>query len=215
MMPVHHVPEEWLFDYASGALPEGVALVVATHCALCPVCRGQVEEFERLGASLMQTLDASPLGSDAESQLLAKLAMEPAPAPAPVQEAGPFVLPQPLRGYTGPLSTIRFKHTLPQLGQIDLPIAHSGPPVQLVHLKAGWSVPRHQHEGVERTLVLTGGFTDNYAQYGPGDLSVRGPGEDHLQHIDKGEPCIALVVNDHKLIPRTLMGKVARLLTGL
>jgi len=38
-MPAHHPGPEVLMDYASGALPEPVALLVATHASLCRECQ--------------------------------------------------------------------------------------------------------------------------------------------------------------------------------
>ena len=35
----HHPDDELLLDYASGALGEAESLVIATHMALCPICR--------------------------------------------------------------------------------------------------------------------------------------------------------------------------------
>lgn len=209
----HHVPEETLVEYAAGVLGEGVALLVATHCALCPACRRTVEELEELGASAVDALDDAPLAAGSEDALLAML-----DGPQPLSPHVPppdGILPMPLRAYTGPLDEVPFKRFIPQVSQFDLPLTHGSMPVQLLKLRPGFRVPKHQHVGTERTLVLAGGFTDNYGQYGPGDLSVLGEGEDHLQRIDDGDVCIALVVNDSPLVPRTWVGKLARWLTGL
>ena len=44
-------------DYAAGSLSEPVALLIATHLALCPRCRHEVEEFEALGGALLEDLE--------------------------------------------------------------------------------------------------------------------------------------------------------------
>ena len=38
--PVHHPTDEFLLDYAAGALGEPKSLLVATHLSMCPACRG-------------------------------------------------------------------------------------------------------------------------------------------------------------------------------
>ena len=43
--PNHHPDEALLLEYAGGGLTESIALVVATHLALCPICRRMVEEM--------------------------------------------------------------------------------------------------------------------------------------------------------------------------
>ncbi len=54
-MTVHHHPgEEILLAYASGDLAEPLALVVATHLALCPECRTAVDRLEILGGVLLE-----------------------------------------------------------------------------------------------------------------------------------------------------------------
>ena len=41
----HHMPEEFLLDYAAGTLPEAESLVVASHLAMCGDCRRRVAEL--------------------------------------------------------------------------------------------------------------------------------------------------------------------------
>ena len=44
--PAHHPGDEHLLDYASGAAPHGLSLLVATHLTLCPECRRKVDAME-------------------------------------------------------------------------------------------------------------------------------------------------------------------------
>jgi len=54
--PDHHPSDERLLEYASGAAPEPIALLVATHLALCPACRHVTAELEAVGGALLETL---------------------------------------------------------------------------------------------------------------------------------------------------------------
>lgn len=210
--PHHHVPESLLFEYAAGACSEGEALLVAVHCALCPTCRVQVEALQAIGGELFEELEPAALDADAEARILAALD-EPVPQPAARPDPD-GVLPRPLVDLVGPASQLPWRFKVPGIKQCDIPVSHGSVPVQLFRLSAGLRIPRHQHQGTERTLVLTGGFTDNAGSYARGDVAIYGEGWDHVQTIDPGEPCIALVVNDGKLLPRTLLGRVVSLLVG-
>jgi anti-sigma factor ChrR (cupin superfamily) len=72
-MPDYHPGPELLMDYASGALPEPVALLVASHVSLCRTCQGEVERLEALGGALFDSLPAEPLGEAALDRALARL----------------------------------------------------------------------------------------------------------------------------------------------
>ncbi len=52
MMPHHHPGEDLLWDYAKGGLAEPLAVVVATHMALCPLCRTEVSRLEGVAGAL-------------------------------------------------------------------------------------------------------------------------------------------------------------------
>ena len=47
-MVVHHPSSDLLMSYGAGALGECWSIALATHLALCPVCRSGVEAVEAL-----------------------------------------------------------------------------------------------------------------------------------------------------------------------
>ena len=57
---VHHPSGEFLIDYASGSASEAVSLLVATHLALCPVCRQGVAALETIGSQALEPAGADP-----------------------------------------------------------------------------------------------------------------------------------------------------------
>ena len=99
--PLHHFPEELLLDHAAGSLPEGLALIVAAHLALCPTCRATVADCEALGGALLAAIQPAPVAPDALDKVLARIDAEERtaaqPPPAPVLTDA--TLPRPLRGY--------------------------------------------------------------------------------------------------------------------
>ena len=110
-VPVHHPSEARLLDYASGALPEPMALLIATHLALCPACRRTVAELEAVGGALLEALPPEPVADDSLARLLARLdRLEPAAPAAPASLAAAPILPQPLRDYVGSLDQVAWRH---------------------------------------------------------------------------------------------------------
>ena len=82
--------------------------------------------------------------------------------------------------------------------------------VRILRLKRGLIIPKHDHGAVELTLILAGGLTDPEGHFARGDLSLRVPGQIHVQRIDADRDCMALVVNGGRLIPHTWQGRLLR-----
>ena len=210
MTPNHHIDQELLVAYTTGHLGQAVAVLVATHLALCPVCRSLADEAEAVGGAMFEGEASEGVGSGVLDALLSRLDdddREIAPSPSP--SAKPAVIPDPLRSFTGPFDQIPWAWRAPGIQTVELDLKHGDLPVRLFRLAGGFVVPAHGHDGHERGLVLTGGFTDDLGHFVRGDVSLRGPQLRHEARVDKGEPCVVLFVNDNLLVPRTLAGRVA------
>jgi putative transcriptional regulator len=83
---------------------------------------------------------------------------------------------------------------------------------KLYRIAPGCGVPSHSHDGNEVSLVLAGGFTDEYGSYGPGDISIQETGAIHKPVADADGECIVLAVNEGPIV---LTGPVGRLLNML
>ncbi|MGD1879837.1 MAG: ChrR family anti-sigma-E factor [Kiloniellaceae bacterium] len=208
-MPAYHPGPELLMDYASGALPEPVSLLVATHVSLCRGCQAEVARLEALGGVLFDELDGEPLGAGALDRALARLelpeSLEAAPAAKP---KGDRSLPRPLGDYLeGDLESLPWKNR-GSVAEVELLSGHSGIRTRLLRIKAGTALPQHTHEGTEYTLLLAGGFSDAEAHYQRrGDVAVADTSVDHRPVADAGEDCLCLAVTD---APLRLTGPVAR-----
>jgi putative transcriptional regulator len=210
VIPNHHLPEGLVLAYAAGALTEGLALFVATHLTLCPSCRATSEMGDRIGGALMAAGGAVDVPEGLLTGLLDRLDDEDRETPViRGAEASSARLPHPLQGYTGPLDDIAWVQTTSTIRTHALPIAHGAMPVRLFQLLPGTTIPQHSHAGLERGLVLTGGFTDDEGHFVRGDVSIRDGSRDHLAAIDEGEPCTVLFVNDARLVPRTMAARLA------
>ena len=72
----------------------------------------------------------------------------------------------------------------------------------------------HSHRGMEYTLVLRGGFTDETGSYGPGDFQVASPDVKHNPVADDGEDCVNLSVTTDRLAFDGLVQRVVGRLFG-
>jgi putative transcriptional regulator len=84
-----------------------------------------------------------------------------------------------------------------------------------VNLQPGLEIPLHDHGGPELTVIFTGALADDQGRFARGDISMREPGERHVQRVEAGAPCVALVINEGPLLPLTWKGKALTLLAKL
>ena len=212
MMPTHHPGDDLLIAYAAGSQEEPVALIVATHLALCPRCRDEVAHLEELGGALLEEQPAEALRNDSLERVLARLD-EPAPEapqrPAEVAPGPAPLVPRPLRDYLGggldQLDWTSFRG----LEKVELLSDRPGFRTRLMRIKSGTAMPTHSHEGNELTLVLAGGFSDEHGHFVRGDVAEADPSVDHQPVADPGEDCLCLAVTD---APLRLTGPFGRLL---
>lgn len=212
-MIAHHPEETLLLAYASGAADEARALIVATHLSFCAQCRDTVTVMEKMGGSLLETIAPATLDGDALDRTLAKLDGI-APFDRRPRAASRDNTPAPLRPYLGgDLSTVRWRHMGPRLSYAPL-FRRGDVKVRLLRGTPGTDPGRHSHRGLEYTLVLQGGYTDQTGCYGPGDLQVTDDTILHAPVADPGEDCINLAVTTASLRFEGLLQKIAGPLFG-
>lgn len=206
----HHPSEELLVSYASGSMMEPVALVVATHLAMCPACRRIVADAEAAGGALLEELQPQILRPDALNNALERLNNTHG---APAQKSrSNFGAPEPLNSYLSrPLDETKWIHVTPWLAIKPL-TTRGGTRAQLIRSAPGSGVSLHTHRGEELTLVLQGGFSDEYGHYGPGDLQTATPETQHTPIADMDSYCINLAVTDAPLVFKNWsVGVIAKL----
>ena len=202
-MPHHHPSEEMLLCYAAGSTSEPLALLVATHMALCPDCRRAHAAYESLGGDELERQPPAGLRNDSLARVLEEL---DAPAAVDFDVSGYLAvarrsevdvrLPQPLRDYVAsPLEELDWRE---RGGIAEVTLFGDKPDlrVRLMRIKPNTVVPRHGHGGMEYTLVLTGGFGDAFGHYTRGDVAIADPDTQHQPVADPIEDCICLTVTE-------------------
>lgn len=207
--------------YAAGCLDPAYALLVETQAALREDVRQSIIVSEIIAASQFEAAEPMGMADDAVERALAAIdaledeaAVSPRVALAGVNAALEELLhlPQPLRdkaleaaGEDG------WRFTGPGIRRLSIDTG-SAAEAEIYRLDAGASVPRHTHEGVELSLVVAGGFTDETGSFGPGDISVKGPEHVHQPVADADSPCLIFAVRDGGLKFQGVMGLVQRII---
>ncbi|MGM0559616.1 MAG: ChrR family anti-sigma-E factor [Pseudomonadota bacterium] len=222
-LPVHHAPEELLFDYARGALNAPASLMIETHLALDPESRSHVEDYDCIGGLLLEDLEPEPVSSDCFQHLLARLERESeeshreqssdTQADSTVDREADSPLPRPLRRYIrSDLDSLSWRRVINGLEEADLDAGEDDGKqwrLRLMWIAPDTKMPRHTHKGTEYTLVLQGAYRDENGRYGRGDMQVADAEVDHRPVSEPGDPCLCLVLTD---APLQLTGALGRFL---
>jgi putative transcriptional regulator len=215
MTITHHPSDELLFDYGAGALSEAWSLAVATHLALCPQCRHDVDDVEALGGELLEGLAPVPVSRSAFDDVIARLDSEDAPEQPTARVPG-HVLSQPLRGYLGSdADGLDWQRLGLGAYHILIPTGDTGITARLLRIPAGRPVPTHTHGGLELTLVLSGAFSDATGHFGRGDLQEADETLEHQPHATPGEDCICLAITDAPLRFSSFAARLVQPLLGI
>jgi putative transcriptional regulator len=218
--PQFHPSEDLLLDYASGALPEAPALLIATHASMCATCARELERLDELGGALVAAAEPTRLPASLKQSVLDRLATTPAapaaaPSPAPASAGADWLL-APLHAYVGSdAAAIEWKWLAPGARQASLSLTWRGEPLRLVRLSRGFVIPKHMHTGRELTLVLDGELSDEHATYRTGDVSDYDHSVEHRQKVTGAEACICLIANDGRVVPKTMIGRLLSKITGV
>jgi len=203
-MITHHPSDPTVAAYAAGTLPEGLALVVATHLVACPHCRSLSYALDSVGGVMLEDLSPAAMAPDALDLALAR-SERPMPPPSVAPSANPE-LPPPLdRCSFGPWwpvgAGIRWR-----------PLRIGGSAwAGLLQVAPGRSLPRHGHDGPELTCVLRGAFKDSDGRYTAGDVAEPESEDDHQPWVDGTEPCLCVIASEGMRL-RGLLGLAQRLL---
>ena len=205
----HHPDETLLLDYARGGVESAISFILATHLALCPACRRTAALGEAVGGGLLAEAAPASLSPGALDRALARL-----DAPRAHAVTSRDGTPLPLRAYLGrDLSTVRWRRMGPSLAYVPL-ARRGGTALRLLRAAPGADAGRHSHGGLEYTLVLKGGYTDETGRYGPGDFQCAASDVHHNPVADPGEDCINLAVTTGPLKFESLLQKIAAPLFG-
>jgi len=191
----HHPDKAMLIEFAAGTLGTAESICVSAHLHFCEQCRTELMRLEQVGSQLMTEAEPAIIDDKLFDTVMAKIDhAEAAEQPAVV------VSEQPVAGFPLAVSKlIKNKDYTPiwkrlsasvdiarfKTGQKDFEIA-------LHRICAGGKTPKHDHHGLEYTVVLKGSFSDESAVYKEGDFLTRQPGDVHQPMGAQNGECICL-----------------------
>lgn len=203
-----------MLAYTAGTLDEATSILVATHLALCPICRNETEIAETIGGIFLE--DTSNLQTSNSD-----IGFAPKSTPLVQETAGPpvmrtFVLPKPLRRYTGgDAQELAWKSIGGRIRQFPIETKDKSTTARLLSIPASKGVPDHGHRGFEATLVLSGSFYDRDSWYRRGDISIADPTVIHHPTAGPEEDCICLVVTNARLKFMSILPRLFQWLNGI
>lgn len=217
----HHPSDDMLMSFAAGSLPEGFALLIATHASLCARCQERIRDAERIGGALLHQAEPAAVSSDAFEKVMQRIAETPnSPAEDGARKTFEAIpnpgVPAPLHPFVpGSFDDVEWRTVAPGVKQFMLPLDEGKTTkTRLLKLAPGTKTPVHSHKGTECTLVLQGAFSDQTGRYTCGDVQ-EADGEIHHQPVaDMGEDCICMAVTDAPLKFDSLFGRLLQPVLG-
>ena len=208
----HHVSDDLLLSYEAGSLGEGWSLAVATHLAMCPLCRRGAREAAAIGGTLLEGMDAVSIDTASFDRVMDRIAMSDPGVEAPARQGTVgTIIPEPLRTYVGgDVGSIRWRRLGISARQLPITTSSGETNVRLLKIPAGEPVPQHGHRGLELTLVLAGALLDGDETFRRGDIEQADESIEHRPIAGGGEDCICLAVTDAPLRFKDLMVRLAQ-----
>jgi putative transcriptional regulator len=186
-----HPDDTMLLEFSAGTLATAPSICVSAHLHFCSKCRAQLLRLDQVGSQLMSEAEPLELEEGAFDKVMANLdSSQQIPVKVDSQQNNyPFsvtklmknnLVSQTWKRLSSSVDVARF-----ETGQEDFEVA-------LHKICAGGKTPKHDHHGLEYTVVLKGSFSDENAVYREGDFLIRQPGDVHQPMGAQNGECICL-----------------------
>lgn len=200
-----HPSDNDLLEFSNGSCNLAVSISISVHLHFCPLCRHKVSELNSVGGHCMTQADKVEVDSDSFAATMQRIKSANTSAPAPTSletlEAKNTLgidaltsLPHVVKKLLPDTKHLSWSFITPTLKAIQLQSQTDGFEVQLHKLKKGGSIPEHDHQGKEVTVILEGSFSDDNGAYRVGDYVVMEPGQKHKPTATQDQDCICLSV---------------------
>jgi putative transcriptional regulator len=189
----YHPDHAMLVEFAAGTLDTAASICVSAHLHFCEQCRAELLSLNEVGAQLMAEAEPEPVDDSVLDSVMAAIDEEqPIKAPKaeqPVSSSFPFPVSKLI---SGSVTTLTWKRLTASVDIARLKTGQKAYEVALHKICAGGKTPKHDHNGLEYTVVLKGSFSDERAVYREGDFLLRQPGDVHQPMGAQNGECICL-----------------------
>ncbi len=201
-----------LLDYATGALSRPLELLVETHLAINHESAKTMQLLMRVGGILLEDMEPVSLSENALEEVMSQIEDESNVIPFEQHAAHAS---QSLQSFL-PSKDCQKSWKRVGLGVVEhvIDFGQDSGKASIYRIAPGRSVPSHSHDGAEITLVLEGGFTDEFGSYGPGDIAIQETGSEHQPVADNDGECIVFAVNEGSVRLTGPLGRVISLLVN-
>lgn len=194
----HHPQENVLVEYSTGTLHQAGSVLIATHLAICPTCRAEVETLDAVGGALLSKIEPAEIADGLLDRVLSHIDETPetdANSAGTTPSTQASVIPRPLRDFIGDdLNSLNWVEDRPGIDRVDLPFGTDCIQAALFRVRGGGSVPQHTHSGNELVLILAGELTDDDGSYRPGDVAQADESVTHAPFVPCSDSCICLAI---------------------
>jgi putative transcriptional regulator len=202
----YHPTYAQLKSYVAGTLPVNTALIIASHIDLCERCQDICRVLEQeMARTEIEETQVAPLPASFDGMMESILS---GPEDVPVissesqinptieLDGKPFDIPRALQRLV-PVQPNWSKLA----GRVWLaPVSVTEDEnIHFIYMEKGAQVPEHTHRGVEHSLVLEGGFSDELGDYLTGDFTTLSHAHKHRPVTQEDEGCLVLSVVDQPL----------------
>lgn len=204
----HHPSREMLVEFSAGTLDTATSICVSAHLHFCKCCRDEVARLDEVGSQLMAISTPEIIDDDLFDKVMAKIDQsQPISEPAPMKNAGTSEFPAHVNKLINNSTTTPvWKKLSKSMEEAKLHTGQSKFEVALHKICAGGATPKHDHRGVEYTVVLKGSFSDEKSVYTEGDFIVRNPGDVHQPMSAKNGECICLSAQEAPIRLTSFLG---------
>lgn len=216
-----HPSSEMLLKYAMGNTSEAESLMISCHAAYCPICKEEINKYETMGGYYLSNHKELSVSKDLWKNILDKIddsdqeEVQKNYVSHSIQSnicSNNIKIPSFLADYIGAgYDTDSWKSTINNVKYKDIKFNNKKIKGKLLEIPANVSMPKHGHEGLEATLVLHGGYSDEKGDYNKGDLVVASSDEVHSPVAAEDSGCLCLVVYSGSLQFKGLLGSILNL----
>lgn len=204
----HHPSREMLVEFSAGTLDTATSICVSAHLHFCKCCRDEVSRLDEVGSQLMAISSPGTIDDGLFDKVMAKIDQPlSTPEPAPMLKQGISGFPAHVNKLiNNATKTPVWKKLSKSMEEAKLLTGQSKFEVALHKICAGGVTPKHDHRGLEYTVVLKGSFSDEKSVYSEGDFIVREPGDVHQPMGAKNGECICLSAQEAPIRLTSFLG---------
>lgn len=204
----HHPSREMLVEFSAGTLDTATSICVSAHLHFCKCCRDEVARLDEVGSQLMAISSPGTIDDGLFDKVMAKIDQPlSTPEPAPMLKQGISGFPAHVNKLiNNATKTPVWKKLSKSMEEAKLFTGQSKFEVALHKICAGGVTPKHDHRGLEYTVVLKGSFSDEKSVYTEGDFIVREPGDVHQPMGAKNGECICLSAQEAPIRLTSFLG---------